>query len=368
VKRTPLFEQHRALGARMVEFGGWEMPVWYAGIAAEHLAVRSRVGLFDVSHMGEFIVNGRHGLAFLRRTLTNDAAALAPGQAQYTLIPNAEGGTVDDLLVYRLPDDAGGHPVFLLVVNAANIDVDRDWLRAQIRPDEKVKLDDRSDDFGLLALQGPRAAAVLAELTRLPVWSMPHYEFERGEVAGAQALVSRTGYTGEDGFEIMAEAGEIAAIWQALLAAGAAHEITPVGLGARDSLRLEATLPLYGHELDAETSALEAGLGKFVRLDKPEMVGGDRLRREKAEGIARKLICLEMTGRGIPRQGYTVLADGQPIGAITSGTQSPTLGKAIGMAYVSPAFAAVGTELAVEIRDQAIAAQVVRRPFYRRSA
>ncbi len=352
----------------MVEFGGWEMPVWYAGIAAEHAAVRTRVGLFDVSHMGEFIVHGRHALPFLRRVLTNDVAALEAGQAQYTVLPNAQGGTVDDLLAYRLPNDPNGDPVYLLVVNASNIDADRDWLRSQIRPDEKAELDDRSDDMGLVALQGPRAAPVLAAVTRLGVWALPYYHFERGEVAGVQALVSRTGYTGEDGFEIMAEAGEIAPIWQALIEAGAEHGLAPAGLGARDSLRLEAAMPLYGHELDAATSALEAGLGKFVKLDKPELVGGERLRREKAEGPARKLVGLELLGRGIPRQGYTVLAAGQPIGAITSGTLSPTLGKAIGLAYVAAAHAVVDTALEVDIRGQAVPARIIRRPFYRRSA
>jgi len=350
----------------LVEFAGWEMPVWYEGIQAEHHAVRTSVGLFDVSHMGEFIVHRRDALPFLRRTLTNDAAALVPGQAQYSLIPNAEGGTVDDLLVYRLPDDPRGDPVFLLVVNASNIDKDREWLRSQVRPEEKVDLDDRSDGMALVALQGPRAPAALAEVTRLPIWSMASYHFDRGEVAGVQALVSRTGYTGEDGFEIMAEGDDIVAIWEALLGAGAAHGIRPAGLGARDSLRLEASMPLYGHELDDATSALEAGLGRFVKLDKPEMVGGARLQREKAEGPPRKMVCFEMTERGIPRQGYPILVNGRPAGAVTSGTQSPTLGKAIGMGYVPAEHAAVDTALAIDVRGQAVGARVVRRPFYRR--
>jgi len=366
LKRTPLYDHHRALGARLTEFGGWEMPVWYAGIQAEHTAVRTAAGLFDVSHMGEFIVHGRHAEPLLRRTLTNDVALLEAGQAQYTLIPNTDGGTVDDLIAYRLPNDPGGHPVYLLVVNAGNIDKDRDWLRCQVRPGERATLDDRSDDTGLLALQGPLAPAVLAPVTALPVGALPAYHFERGEVAGVPALVSRTGYTGEDGYEIMAEAGDIAAVWTALLDAGAAHGVAPCGLGARDSLRLEASLPLYGHELDDDTSAIEAGLGKFVKLDKPEMVGQARLRRDKADGPAKRLVCIETTGRGIPRQGYPILVGDRAVGVVTSGTQSPTLGKAIGMGYLPAAHAAVDTALGVDVRGQVVPARVVKRPFYRR--
>lgn len=367
MKQTALHSRHLALGARMVEFAGWEMPVWYAGIQAEHLAVRGQVGLFDVSHMGEFIVHGRDATAFLRRVLTNDVAALAVNQAQYSLIPNAEGGTVDDLLAYRLGDGERGQAVYMLVVNAANIDKDLDWLRERIRESERVAIDDRSPDTALLALQGPRAAPVLAALTRLPVWHMDYYHFDRGDVAGVAALVSRTGYTGEDGFEIMTAADDAGAVWDALMEAGAAQGIQPAGLGARDSLRIEATFPLYGHELDEATSAYEAGLGRFVKLeDKPEMVGHARLAREKAEGPARKLACLEMQARGIPRQGYPVLVEGLPVGAISSGLQSPSLGKAIGMALVPAAQAAPGTALAVDIRGQAVPAVTVRRPFYRR--
>ncbi|RIL10972.1 glycine cleavage system aminomethyltransferase GcvT [bacterium] len=366
VNRTPLFDRHQQLGARMVAFAGWEMPVWYAGIQAEHAAVREAVGLFDVSHMGEFIVHGRDGQAVLRRALTNDVAALEIGEAQYTLLPNAHGGTVDDLLAYRLPDNPRGHPVYLLVVNASNIDKDRDWLRAQVRPGEDAVLDDRSGDMALVALQGPRAPAVLAAATRLDVWRMGYYRFDRGDVAGVPALVSRTGYTGEDGFEIMADNADIGAVWDALVAAGAAHGLQPAGLGARDSLRIEAAMPLYGHELDDDTSAIEAGLGRFVKLDKPEMVGRERLAREKAEGPARKMVCFEMTGRGIPRQGYAIHAGGAAAGSVTSGLQSPTLGRAIGMGYVPADRAGIGGELAVDIRGTLVPATIVRRPFYRR--
>jgi aminomethyltransferase len=360
MKHTPLHDVHRALGARIVAFGGWEMPVWYEGISAEHQAVRTRVGLFDVSHMGEFVIYGSGALAFLRRMLTNDAAALSPNQAHYTLMPNERGGTVDDLLLYRLAED-----VFLTVVNAANIDKDRVWLESNLSGE--VKLADRSPETALLALQGPLALSVLSELTALPLAEMGYYHFSRGEVAGAQALVSRTGYTGEDGFEIMIAAEDAVSVWTALMDRGTGYDIRPIGLGARDSLRLEAAMALYGHELDDDTSALEAGLGYFVKLDKPELMGLERLRREKAEGVPRKLVGLQGAGDGIPRQGYPIEADGQAIGVITSGTLSPTLGVPIAMGYVPPAYAAVDTALAVAVRGRLVPVTVVKRPFYRRS-
>jgi len=368
VKETPLHAAHVALGARMTEFGGWDMPVWYQGIPAEHEAVRTRVGLFDVSHMGEFVVYGVKAESALRRLLTNDVAELSLNEAQYTLLPNEAGGTVDDLLVYRLSAEA-----FVLVVNASNVDKDREWLRAHLGDPRSAGLDDHSDRKALLALQGPKAVAVLAALTRLPVHAMPYYHFDRGEVAGAEVLVSRTGYTGEDGFELMCENDDALALWDAVMAAGSAHGIAPAGLGARDSLRLEAAMPLYGHELDDSTSALEAGLKRFVVLEKPGLtapqMGGERLRAEAAGGTARKLIGLELTERGVPRDGYAIHAgvDGPKVGAVTSGTLSPTLGKAIAMGYVPPEHGAVGTALAVEIRGRLVPATVVKRPFYRRA-
>ena len=351
----------------MIEFAGWEMPVWYAGIQAEHQAVRTRAGVFDVSHMGEFVVYGKDALSFLQRCLTNDAAELEIGEAQYSLIPNAEGGTVDDLLVYRLPNGTRDSPVFLLVVNGANVDKDFAFFGEQVRKGEDVGLDNRSDDTALVAVQGPRAAMILNEITRIPVFHMKYYHFERGEVAGVQALVSRTGYTGEDGFEIMTDNDDIGAVWEAIMKAGQAHEIQPAGLGARDSLRLEAAMPLYGQELDDETSALEAGLGYFVKLDKPEMVGMERLAREKAEGRARKLVCFQMVGRGIPRPGYPILIDGEPVGKVTSGVQSPTLDKAIGMGLIPSDAAKIGDSISIEMRGRAVAAEIVKRPFYKRA-
>lgn len=360
MKRTPLYARHLALGARMVEFGGWEMPVWYGSLVAEHSAVRSQAGLFDVSHMGEFVVHGPGAQAFLRRVLTNDVAELAINEVQYTLMPNAEGGTVDDLLAYRLGDE-----VFLLVVNAGNTPEDLAWLQARLAEgvDGKATLDDRSHDKGLVALQGPAAEALLAPHTVLDLADIAYYHFDRGEVAGVQALVSRTGYTGEDGFEIMTDSKDIGAVWDALMGAGA----TACGLGARDSLRLEAAMPLYGHELDATVSALEAGLGRFLRLDKPQQVGGERLRREQADGTARALVGLRLGERVPPRQGYAILAEGQPVGIVTSGTLSPSLDEPIALGFVPPAWKAVGTALAVEVRGRAVPATVVRRPFYRRA-
>lgn len=343
----------------MIQFADWEMPVWYEGITSEHEAVRTRVGLFDVSHMGEFVVHGPDALANLRRLLTNDAASLEDGQAQYTLIPNESGGTVDDLLAYKLSDG-----VYLLVVNAANIDKDAEWLRGHL--DGRAVLDDESDEKALIAVQGRLAPTVLSELTRLPLWTMEYYHFARGEVAGVQALVSRTGYTGEDGFEVMVQSDDAEAVWGGLLDKGKPHGIVPTGLGARDSLRIEASMPLYGHELDDDTSPLEAGLGWFVKLDKPEMIGAERFRREKDQGLPRKLICFEITGRGIPRQGYAIASGGEEVGTVTSGLMSPTLDRAIGMGYVPPALAKAGTEIEVDIRGRFVGARIVKRPFYKR--
>jgi len=363
LKRTPLHAAHVALGARLVEFGGWEMPVWYEGILSEHEAVRTRVGLFDVSHMGELVVYGHAAEVGLQRLLTNDLSKLDADEAQYTLLPNEAGGTIDDLLAYRLADS-----VFLLVVNAANIDADREWLRAHLPA--AASIDDHSGAKSLLALQGPLAPAVLSGVTRLPVWSMGYYRFARGTVAGAEALVSRTGYTGEDGFEIMVENEYAMAVWEALMTAGAEHGIAPAGLGARDSLRLEAAMPLYGHELDEETSAIEAGLKRFVSLDKPgssgDMVGGERLRRELEEGVSKKLVGIELSGPGVAREGYAITSEGRPVGRVTSGTRSPTLEKSIAMGYVDPEHGRLGTALEVDIRGRAVPATVVRRPFYRR--
>jgi aminomethyltransferase len=323
--------------------------------------VRNTAGLFDVSHMGEFVVHGPGALDFLRRVLTNDPALLDVDQAQYTLLPNERGGTVDDLLCYKLDER-----VFLLVVNAANIEKDFAWLSALREP--SAELDDRSDDKALLALQGPLAVDILAQLTEIDVRGMGYYHFERGDVSDVAALVSRTGYTGEDGFELMVDAEDAPDLWDLLIEEGAPRGLAPCGLGARDSLRLEAAFPLYGHELDDDTSGIEAGLGFCIKLDKPGMVGAARLRRDKEEGPAKKLVGLQVTERGIPRQGYPIVHDGREVGVVTSGTMSPTLGEPIAMGYVPPTLAPIGTELAVRVRDRDVAARVVKRPFYRRPA
>lgn len=362
LKRTPLHATHRALGARMVEFGGWDMPVQYpGGIIEEHRAVREAAGLFDVSHMGEIEVSGPQAVAYLQRLVTNDPAQLDIGDAQYTIMCYPNGGAVDDLIVYRLGEDE-----YLAVVNASNKDKDYDWMLSQV-DDFQVKLADRSDRYGLLALQGPRAVDILRPITDVDVDGMGYYTARRGQVSGIDALVSRTGYTGEDGFEILVAAADTPALWEILMAAGTDYGLRPAGLGARDTLRLEAAMPLYGHELDADTNPIEAGLPRFVSLTKDDFIGRDVMAAAKANGPAKRLVGFEMVGRGIPRGGYEVARDGQVIGVVTSGTQSPTLGKAIGMAYVKPDYAAVGTDVDIIIRGQPVAARLVKRPFYKRA-
>lgn len=362
LKRTPLHATHHGLGARMVEFGGWDMPVQYpGGILEEHRAVREAAGLFDVSHMGEIQIRGPQALAYLQHLVTNDPARMALGDAQYTVMCYPDGGAIDDLIVYRLGDDD-----YLAVVNASNKDKDFDWMRGQVNGFD-VQVADRSDDYGLVALQGPRAVAILRPITDVDLDALGYYTARRGEVSGIDALISRTGYTGEDGFEIMVAAGDTPALWDALMAAGANFGLRPAGLGARDTLRLEAAMPLYDHELDAATNPIEAGLPRFVSLDKGDFNGREAMVTAKANGPAKRLVGFEMVGRGIPRGGYEVARDGEVIGVVTSGTQSPTLGKAIGMAYVRPDYAAVGTDLDIIIRGQPVAARIVKRPFYKRA-
>lgn len=344
----------------MVEFAGWEMPVWYAGIQAEHAAVRTAVGLFDVSHMGEFIVRGRDARAVLRRALTNDVAELEIGEAQYTVLPNADGGTVDDLLAYRLPDDPRGHPLYLLVVNASNIDKDREWLRAQVRAGEDAVLDDRSGDMALVALQGPRAPAVLSAVTKLGVWQMGYYHFDRGDVAGVPALVSRTGYTGEDGWEILLPAASGARFFDALIAAG----VKPCGLGARDTLRLEAGMNLYGQDMDESTSPLVSGLAWTVAWEPAPraFIGREALERERAAGVRQQLAGLVLEVPGVMRHDQRVSTDAGT-GIITSGGFSPTMNRSIALARVP---VGASGEVQVDIRGVLRPARLVRPPFVRR--
>jgi aminomethyltransferase len=331
--------------------------VQYSGIIDEHVAVRTRAGLFDVSHMGEVEVRGPGALAACQRATANDVGRLADGQAQYSLLLTPEGGIVDDVIIYRRAADR-----ILFCVNASNRERDVAYLQQHIRGAEVV---DRSDEYALLALQGPRATAILARLTDVDLTAVPRFAFAEGSVAGHAALIAHTGYTGEDGWELYLAPEAAPAVWDAVLDAGRAHGLVPAGLGARDTLRLEAALPLYGHELGEDTSPFEARLAWVVRMEKGDFVGRDALAAHRQRGPRRCLIGLELTGAGIPRAGYRILREDRPIGEVTSGTKSPTLGKGIGLGYVEPAASEPETALAVEIRGRPVAARVVRLPFYR---
>jgi len=362
LRRTPLHACHLELGARMVGFAGWEMPVQYTGVIEEHRAVRGAAGLFDVSHMGEIRVRGAGAEGLLQRLTPNDVAQLPPGRAHYSGLLTERGTYVDDLLVYRLAEDD-----FLVVVNASNAARDFDWiLEHAAAPREAPEVVDESDRFALLALQGPRALAILEPLAPPGVGKLRYYGFLRGEVAGVPAIVSRTGYTGEDGFELYLAPERAPEVWRRLLAEGGPHGLVPAGLGARDTLRLEAAMALYGHEIDERTTPFEAGLSWVVKLDKGDFLGREVLAAQRDRGIQRTLVGFVVEGRGIARQGHAVLADGKAVGEVTSGTWSPTLEQAIGMAYVPPALAAAGTPLALEVRGRTLAATVVELPFYRR--
>jgi aminomethyltransferase len=350
LKRTPLYATHVAAGAKIVPFGGWEMPVQYSGILAEHVAVRQRVGLFDVSHMGEFVVTG---VERLNRLFTNDLRKLSIGQGQYTLMCNPAGGVIDDLIAYRIESDE-----FLLVVNASTIATDRDWIERQ-----GVPVEDQSDRTAGLALQGPLAKKFLENSAALPAFNI-----ERESVFGCVCWVARTGYTGEDGFEILCNAGDAEELWNELLAFGAEFGILPCGLGARDTLRLEACLPLHGNDLTEATSPLEAGLGRLVSFDKGEFVGRAVLAEQRENGVARKLVAFKMAAKGSPppRSHYAIGASGRQVGAVTSGTQSPTLGGGIGMGYVETSAAEIGTRIEIEVRGKWFPATIEKKPLYKR--
>ncbi len=360
LKRTPLYEKHVAAGARLVPFAGWEMPVQYTGVLEEHRAVREAVGLFDVSHMGEIIVRGRDAEAYLQRLTPNNVAQLTPGRAHYSGLLTDAGTYIDDLLIYRMAPAE-----FLVVVNAANTDKDFAWMESRRQGD--VELDNASDRYALLALQGPRAVETLAPLVDPAVLDLKYYRFTQGTVAGRPALISRTGYTGEDGFELYMDPGEAPRTWDELVEAGASSGLLLAGLGARDTLRLEAGMALYGHDIDDTTTPLEAGLDWVVKLDKGDFIGRQVLVNQQREGIARKLVGFELEERGIAREGCKVMAEGKEVGKVTSGTFAPTLERAIGMTYLPLALAEPGTEIAVEVRGKRRAARVVALPFYRRS-
>ena len=361
VHLTPLTEAHRALGGRLIEFGGWLMPVQYGSIVEEHRTVRGRVGLFDLSHMGELYVEGPEAGAALAAALISDPPSLAIGRAHYSMICTADGGIIDDLIVYRLGDAR-----FLVIANAGNAAIVSDALAERLEGFRAV-LDDRSLAMGLLAVQGPLAAEVLAPLTDVDLTGLRYYAAAEGTVAGIGALVARTGYTGEDGFEIFVDTAQTAALWEVLLEAVVARGGLPIGLGARDTLRLEAGMPLYGNELDLDTNPYEAGLGRVVKLTKTgDFVGRSALERASRDGPSRRLVGLVVEGRGIARHGYPVWSGERRTGVVTSGTQSPTLGVPIAMAYVAPSDAEPGTVVDIEIRDARVPARVVALPFYRR--
>jgi aminomethyltransferase len=359
---TPLQARHESLGARMIEFGGWLMPVQYSGILDEHRAVRERAGLFDLSHMGELFVEGEEAGAALAHALVTNPPALKEGRAHYSMICAPDGGIIDDLIVYRLAPER-----FLVVANASNAHVVSDAMAERL-VGFKAVLDDRSLAMALCAVQGPRAVEIVGPITDVDLDALRYYAIAEGTVAGIQALVARTGYTGEDGFEVFVENDRAVELWDALSAAGGSAGLSPVGLGARDTLRLEAGMPLYGNELDRSTNPFEAGQGRIVKLDKPgDFVGRTALEGVARDGPARRLVGMVMQGRGIARHGYPVLSGPERTGVVTSGTQSPTLGKAIAMAYVAPGDAEPGTIVDVEIREQRVAAEVVGLPFYRRA-
>jgi len=359
-KNTALTDVHIRLGAKMVPFAGYNMPVSYEGINAEHDTVRNKVGVFDVSHMGEFILKGEDALDLIQRVTSNDAAKLVDGKVQYSCLPNDKGGIVDDLLVYRI--DA---KTYMLVVNASNIEKDWNWI--QQHNDRKVEMHNISDQTSLLAVQGPMAAEVLQPLTKMDLKNMEYYSFLKGTFAGVEnVLVSATGYTGAGGFEVYFENAQAQHIWNAIFESGKNAGIKPIGLGARDTLRLEMGFCLYGNDIDDTTSPIEAGLGWITKFTK-EFVNSRELLGQKEKGVSRKLAGFEMIDRGIPRHDYEVVdGEGQVIGKVTSGTQSPSLQKAIGMAYLQPAFAKEGTEIFIKVRDKSLKAKVVKIPFYKK--
>ncbi|HKZ33280.1 MAG TPA: glycine cleavage system aminomethyltransferase GcvT [Vicinamibacteria bacterium] len=361
LRKTPLHAVHVESGAKMVPFGGWDMPVEYSGLIAEHRAVRTAAALFDVSHMGEFEVAGPGAHSFLQRVTANNVAKLVVGQAQYSALPMPSGCPVDDIIVYRRGDER-----YMVVVNAANIAKDWAWLQAQ-QP-SGCTLADQSDAFALVALQGPKAEAILQGLTPVELKAIGLYRFADGVVCGHEAIVARTGYTGEDGFELFVAPAAAATVWRRLIEAGRPQGLLPAGLGARDTLRLEARMLLYGNDMDETTTLIEAGLGWIVSLDevKGDFTGRPVLSEQKANGAPRKLVGFETTERGIPRHGYPVFLGDDETGSVTSGSFAPFLQKSIGLTYLPAARAAVGTELAVEIRGRRIGARVVPTPFYKR--
>lgn len=360
-QKTPLYDTHVALGARMVPFAGWEMPVQYAGVMAEHLAVRSAAGLFDVSHMGEFEFAGPDALACLQWLTPNDVSKLGLGQGQYSLLCNEKGGVVDDIIIYRLEENR-----YLMVVNASNIEKDFKWVQKNQKGD--VKITNRSDEFALIAIQGPKAMGILQKIASTDITTIPRFNCAFASLNGAgECLIARTGYTGEDGCEIFVAPAKAAMLWNALMDAGKSDGIVPAGLGARDTLRLEMKYPLYGHELTDATNPIEAGLSWVVKLGKnADFVGKSEIQKVKDTGGKTALVGFELEDKGIPRDGYPLVLNKKIIGSVTSGTMSPSLKKAIGVGYVPAHLAAIGSKFSVDIRGSERIARVVATPFYKK--
>lgn len=361
-KRTVLYHTHERYGGRMIEFAGWALPVQYEGIIAEHEAVRNNAGIFDVSHMGEIEVNGNQATEFIQYLITNDISTMNENQVIYSLMCYPDGGIVDDLLVYKYNNNS-----YLLVINACNIEKDFKWMQDNIGSYDAV-VKNISDDVSEVAFQGPKAEEVLQQLTDTNLSEIAFFYFKTDvKIAGRSCLVSRTGYTGEDGFEIYMKHEDAEHIWDKILEAGRDKGVKPAGLGARDTLRFEANLPLYGNELTPEITPLEAGYGMFVKLNKADFIGKEALAKQKAEGLKRKIVGFEMEGPGIPRHGYDVLANGKVIGFVTTGYSSPTLKKSIGLAMVDIEYAELGTPIDIQIRKNAVKAKVVSRKFYNKN-
>jgi aminomethyltransferase len=365
--KTPLFDRHVALGAKIIPFAGWEMPVQYRGIIAEHNAVRNQAGIFDLGHMGQVEVHGPDGLEYLQRITTNDVSTLQPGEAHYSMLPNPDGGVIDDILIYRHPDATS----YMVVVNASNRHRDVDWMYQQRErlSDLDVSVRDISDETGMIAIQGPNAVTITQSLSSDDLSDIGNYWWRTGTIAGVPVMIARTGYTGEDGFEIYPAIAQVGVIWDALMEAGREKGLEPIGLGARDTLRLESRMPLYGQELSDTISPYEAGVGWAVKLKKGDFVGRDAMAKVKAEGPKRKAVGFHMTERsGAPRTHYPVGADGEVIGEVTSGAFSPTLGENIGLALISPEYAGEGKPLQIQIRGKWNNAVQLKMPFYKRPA
>lgn len=358
MKKTPLHKQHCNLGGKIIDFGGWALPVQYTGVAKEHLQVRSAAGLFDVSHMGEITVNGADAEKFIQNIVTNDILGAKDLQAVYSPMCYPNGGVVDDLLIYKFNSND-----YLLIVNASNVEKDFEWLKQNLIG--KVELENVSDSFAQLALQGPKAESILQKLTDYPLADIKFFRFETDiKINGISCLISRSGYTGEDGFEIYVSADSVSKLWEDILLAGKEQGLLPVGLGARDTLRFEVALPLYGNEISKDISPLEAGLGYFVKLDKDTFIGKDALVKQKEGGLKRKLVGFEMIERGVPRSHYDVQVNGKRIGFVTTGSFSPSLNKSIGLALIETEYANMETTIDIIIRNKSVKAKVIKKPFY----